>query len=202
MIIYRVTNGLNTKASHGEWPGGAPPFVYDRHEFAPKKHTLVPNASATVVQMIFHLYVDEALGAVAIRYRLNERGLACTDRAGVQKPWTGEGVLNVLRNPAYIGKIRRNEDVYEGLHEPIISKKPFQARRSNWQSAGRSGNEPVTDSPYLLSGLIKCAVCGSAFFGRSRQGPGGQSVSLLPLPSSKQSGAEPRAITTLCRHRS
>ena len=159
MIIYRVTNGLNTKASRGEWPGGAPPFGYDRHEFAPKKHTLVPNASATVVQMIFHLYVDEALGAVAIRDRLNERGLACTDRAGVQKPWTGEGVLNVLRNPAYIGKIRRNEDVYEGLHEPIISEETFPERAG---ATGKAREEAATSrSPTRLtcSAVSSSAPC-------------------------------------------
>jgi site-specific DNA recombinase len=66
MIIDRVINGMERKASKGKWTLGAAPYAYtvDPHE-----HTLLADkAEATIVKEIFRLYTRRRLGTRAIAF--------------------------------------------------------------------------------------------------------------------------------------
>jgi site-specific DNA recombinase len=52
---------------------------------------------------------------------LNETGR----RSRNDKLWSLQGVLHVLRNPVYLGKIAHGEDLHGGKHEAIVDNGLF-----------------------------------------------------------------------------
>lgn len=84
-----------------------------------------------------------------------------------KSPWAKSKVKRVLTNPVYIGKVRYLDGIYDGVHEPIISTEQFimvqseLARRQD--RAYQAGKPRPFQSRYLLSGLLRCARCGSFY---------------------------------------
>jgi hypothetical protein len=80
-----------------------------------------------------------------------------------------QGFLNLIRNPAYIGKIRVKaygndvEQIVMGIHPPIVTDEIFY--RANEVLAGRKRNmifhQDKTDL-YPLKGFMKCPLHGTA----------------------------------------
>ena len=71
--------------------------------------------------------------------------------------WTN--VKRIITNVFYYGHFVYGGDIYEGKHEPIITKRLFDQvqavieRRSN-----KTGTKPKTEKPFC--GLLHCACCG------------------------------------------
>ena len=73
------------------------------------------------------------------------------------KPLTIGYLYCLLKNPFYCGLIRRKEGVFQGNHEPMITKSEFDKVQA---ILGRSARSPERKNfPY--TGLIKCGECGS-----------------------------------------
>lgn len=86
-------------------------------------------------------------------------------RTGV--PWHPTVVRYLLDNPWHAGYVVYRGDVRRGAHEPIIGAdlwEQYQAARRDSRRVGRHAT-----SAYLLSGLVRCGVCGHAMTGH----PGG-----------------------------
>ena len=98
VMIQRITDGFERKASRGEWVGGPPPFGY-KLDSAHKTLAIVED-EAVLVRTIFSKYVNSRMGGPALAEWLNSSGR--TTRKGNR--WTSTGVLNLLANPAYIGR--------------------------------------------------------------------------------------------------
>ncbi|MCB9801666.1 MAG: recombinase family protein [Pseudomonadales bacterium] len=63
---------------------------------------------------------------------------------------------SLLRDPFYMGKIRWNDEIYEGKQEPLISKEVFD----KVQKLLKSKTTPTyMKHSYLFKGLIRCATC-------------------------------------------
>ena len=120
----------------------------------------VNRAEAIIVKTIF----DEYLGGKSLtklRDYLNENGLL---RNG--KPWNYHGVSRILRNPVYVGMIRFRGEIYKGNHEPIIDTEIFERtqdelKKRQLETYAFNKNSRPFRAKYMLSGLIKCGVCGS-----------------------------------------
>ncbi len=63
-----------------------------------------------------------------------------------------------LRNVVYVGKIKYNKEVYQGLHEPIISEEIFNLAQKIHKE--KIKNFRVYKN-FLFGGLVKCEACGS-----------------------------------------
>jgi site-specific DNA recombinase len=90
IIIDRVINGMERKASKGKWTVGTEPFGYIRDA----EHRLVAiDDEITIVKLIFHLYTRRRLGCRAIAAQLNERNLLRrrAHRKAVAQPGTQPG---------------------------------------------------------------------------------------------------------------
>ena len=159
LIIDRIKRGNKEKASRGFWLGPNPPYGYERDPSDARLLTIV-DSEAAVVRRIFDHYIEERLGATAIRESLNASGYRT--RSG--HPWSTTVVLGLLSNPTYAGYIRHRDDLHEGVHEAIID-------RDHWEQAqeirlSRQRHEDRTKkSDYLLSGLLRCDECGKAIVG-------------------------------------
>jgi site-specific DNA recombinase len=168
LLIDRITKGFERKAARGEWLGGPGPFGY---HVDPATKTLVPDPKeAATVQKIFSAYADEHLGATGLANRLNSAGL----RNRGDRLWSNQTVLRVLRNPVYVGKISHGDEVYEGKHPSIIEGDLFaRARALLDERAALVENRAPNTSEYLLTGMLRCRACGSAYFGAGTKGRNG-----------------------------
>ena len=169
MIVDRVRAGLERRARSGRWTSGRIPYGYRREK---ETKQLEPDPlTAPVVAEIFRLYAEEKLGTKTIAQRLNAVG----ERTQRTRRWTAHSVAFILRNPAYLGLVPHRQELYEGIHPALIDRPLFDSAQRLLSERGeaprlRRGN----GSDYLLSGLIRCKHCGSAYIGMSANGNGGR----------------------------
>ncbi len=173
-----MMRGRIASVSEGNFIGSIPPYGYDKVKSG-KSYTLVPNAEADTIRMIFELYANEKLGTTIIANRLNDLGI----KPRKAPYWTNASVRDILHNPVYIGKIRwnwrktikkyENGDIIksrpksepdtwilvDGKHEPIISEELFEAVQQRFGNAPRIKASQELVNPF--AGLIRCQ-CGKA----------------------------------------
>ena len=159
------------KLLNGGWPGGSVPYGY---RSVNKELEVVPEA-ADLVRLIYQKYLEEDMKLNTVVVWLNENGHKRTVK-GKDKPVTSDFVSTVLENPVYYGmivynrrtnseEIRRNPKQVvsiRGWHEAIISEDDWmrvQEKRERLSHPKRKVDDP--DRIGLLSGLVKCPVCGT-----------------------------------------
>ena len=130
------------------------------------------------------------IGANGIAKYLENHGIRKIPRQNGKNPLFDAHLIRlILKNPVYCGKIAygrrktekvrgtRNEyklveqDNYllaDGLHEPIVSEEVWQAAQvkllaqaKKYEHVNRGKDEHV----HLLSGIVKCPVCGAGMYG-------------------------------------
>lgn len=123
----------------------------------------VPNPiEASIVQRIFSEYLNGS-SITTIKEDLNKEG-----HIGKEKKWSHRTIRVVLDNPVYAGINRYLNENYPGDHEPIITKEIFDKVQQEiiirQKEAYMKNNNPRPfQAKYLLSGLIRCGVCGAVF---------------------------------------
>jgi len=80
-------------------------------------------------------------------------------------------VQHILQNPFYIGLMRYKGEIFEGTHEPLISKKLFDLCQEVMQKRGRV--RPDRKHNFAFLGLMKCASCGCSITAQYAKGNGG-----------------------------
>lgn len=89
------------------------------------------------------------------------------ERAPKATRWTVTDVKRMLRARVYLGEVRYGDGlVNRDAHDPIIDAGLFAAV----QPTHRTGERKRADTPFLLSGLVRCAHCRYAMGGFSRGG--------------------------------
>ena len=164
-IVERVVAGMERAASQGRWVMGKVPYGYVRDQ---DSKLIVPEpVQAVVVRRIFDLYVSGRKGIKSIANILNAEGFAT--KTGM--PFAHPIVHSILNNPIYAGRVRFRGQQFSGLHEAPVDEDTHEraqallAERSE-SHALRRGNP----SDYILSGVMRCGLCGRAFIGTSAKG--------------------------------
>lgn len=180
-ITKRLSSGRDASASEGKFVGSIPPYGYETYKLPGVKGNslkIIPE-QAEIVKMVFDMYVNQQMGTDLIVKRLNDMGLLTRNN----KKWTAIGVTHILTNEVYYGKIRWKRkiqqksivdgklikkrktvseyELYDGLHEAIISEAMFNQAR---EIRVNRYNPPlpstlVTKSPF--ADIIYCANCGA-----------------------------------------
>ncbi len=140
-IRERTKMGMKERIKAGFWPGGGRiPFGYD---YDSEKGILVPNKDAETVRLIYSLYLEGYP-----MYKVAKMAGLKYERLAVQ----------ILKRKSNAGYITYNGEEFKGRHEPIISEEIFDAGMKMMEE--RSVKK-LTDSSYLLSGIVYCGVCGA-----------------------------------------
>jgi len=177
-IVGRVKMGMTERAKQGKFNGGLC-LGYD----SVNKQLVINDTEAIIVKEIFNL-AEQGLGLKAITHRINEKGF----KSKRNKLFSTNAIKQILDNPMYIGKIRfnqvedwnekrrrgKNEDfiLADGEHEPIITQEQWDKVQNIRQK--RSVKPSRSLEPYILSGLLKCPVCGHGMVPSRSKGAAGQ----------------------------
>lgn len=170
-ITVQFLSGKMQKLKEGGWPGGPIPYGYRKGN---DKLVQYPQ-EAEIVKRIFDLYLqDDMLATTIVRY-LNDNGYTRVIK-GRDAPFKYDFVTTVLDNPVYCGKIfygrrtnskgppKQKREILEiqGNHEPIISVDQWeQVQQKRKANSMRCKKIDEPDRVSLLSGIVKCPVCGS-----------------------------------------
>ena len=169
-LAQEVTRGMREAASRGFWVTSHAPLGYRRVHVqdGPKKRPrleLDPPADA-VVRRIFDM-VLRGKSLMDVTKTLNAEGVATS--TGSQ--WRITTIYKILENEAYTGTLVWGKNAKDGTQPvrvenafpAIVTSQEFQRVKRLLKSRSPKIVHPRrASSPYLLSGLAKCALCGKA----------------------------------------
>jgi len=144
----RTKDKLLERVKKGMWNGGNPPFGYERKD----KKLIINKKEAEIVRMIFETYLET--GSINRVYDfLKEKNIK--NRQG--KFFSKDHLALILRNITYTGKIKYAGQIYQGIHQPIISQELFELAQKTHKKRIRKFR---IYRDFLFGGLIKCKECG------------------------------------------
>jgi site-specific DNA recombinase len=170
---------MKENARRGFFNGASPLYGYKLIEIeekgnkGKKKKLSIDPVEAEIVKKIFSMYISQGniTGIKSIAAHFNEKNIL---RRGVK--WSTTHIYEMINNRAYIGeyyfnrkntKTRRNKPESEWIKidlEPIIDEETFiiaqKARESRSPLSGMPAR--VVNGPTLLTGLLKCDICGAS----------------------------------------
>ena len=183
-ILVQTMEGRRQKAREGRWNGGFAPYGYQ----LVNGELIIAEDEAEIIRIIYDKFVNTTMGMAAIAAFLNNSGY----KKKLRQNNTIEGfstsfVKGVLDNPIYCGKLafgrRKNEKIpgtrneyhivkqkdyllSDGVHEAIISEEMWnQAHRKRQETGVLQVKTHSLEHEHILSGIIKCPVCGSGMYG-------------------------------------
>ena len=185
-IRVQTMEGRMQKAREGKWNGGFAPYGYSLIDGKLE----VNEEEAVAIRMIFDQYVNTDMGANGIAKYLENHGIHKIARQNGKNPLFDAALIRrIIQNPVYSGKIsygrRRTEKVHgtrneyrqvkkddyllvDGLHEALVSEEVWEqaqvkvaAQAKKYEKVNRDKREKI----HLLSGILKCPVCGAGMYG-------------------------------------
>jgi site-specific DNA recombinase len=160
-----VSAGLRRRAKERGMFTGPLPYGYKwkKDEEGEGFLVIVP-AEAEIVRRIFREYVA-GRSMTAIAQDLHRDHVKTKKGA----TWRQAQISGIIRNPVYIGKVKNKEDLFDGVHDPIIDVELWD--RTQQQIAAmpkKRGRLPKTDIYLFGRGFLRCAVCGDAMSPRTK----------------------------------
>lgn len=189
-ILVQTMEGRRQKAREGKWNGGQAPFGYNLD--SQNSNLVINPKEVEIVRIIFEKFVHTDMGADSISKYLNQRGYSKKKlREQEVNYFTRSTILKILDNPVYAGKIaygknatekvkgtrdqyrRVKKDDYllaDGFHEAIIDLETWETAKAKRRVTGVKWNKTHSlDHEHILSGILKCPVCGSGMAGTVRR---------------------------------
>ncbi len=156
-----VKKGLKQKAKEG-YVTGKQPYGYKKID---KRACVIDEVTALYVKRAFELYSKGDVSLRALGNKLYQEGLIYKQNQNIAHKTQLE---HILKNPFYYGVISFMGEIYEGKHEPLITKELFDLT----QLAFRKDNKPkhMIAKNFLFAGMIKCSKCGCNLSGEIKKG--------------------------------
>ncbi len=156
-----VKRGLRQKIRNGVWPGWAPVGYLNN---AKTRGIDVDTEKSTKVRKLFEMYATGIYTLHSLANWCKEKGL----RGNLGKEIALSNVQSILQNIFYIGLMKYGGEIFEGKHEPLISKKLFDKCQEVMSKRGKFHYVRKKDFAFL--GLLKCASCGCSITAEKQKG--------------------------------
>ena len=158
-LSENTARGLRQKARNGDFPSLAP-FGYINNPLI--KKIAIHHKNAKLVKKIFELYATgnvrlEDLAKVLENGNVKSKN---NNRVHISR------ISHIINNPIYYGHFRHAGEIYEGKHEPIISKELFDKANNVLRGRGRTPDKKTDPRPFC--GLLSCGSCGMGITGENR----------------------------------
>jgi len=149
-LSENIKRGIRQKVRNGAYPGLAPVgYLND-----PKsRNIIIDKDKAPLVRKIFELYATGDYTLDRLIDTVTSLGFRTTNDKviGVSK------LRLILMNPFYYGMFKYWNELFEGTHEPIITKKLFEKCQ---QVMRRRGKSRTAKHRFIFRGFMKCGECG------------------------------------------
>ena len=156
-----VKRGLRQKIRNGVWPGWAPVGYLNN----PKTRMIdIDREKADRVEKLFWLYSTGKHTLKSLANWCREKGLC----GNLGKEIAVSNVQKILTNPFYIGLMKYHGEIFEGKHEPLISKKLFDKCQEVMSKRGKV--QEVRKHNFAFLGLLKCSSCGASITAEIQKG--------------------------------
>lgn len=148
-LSENIKRGKRNKVKEGIWPQMSPLGYLNENG-----KIVLDSEIAPLIKKTFEAYATGNFTLRELRDKFNALGLK--RKSG--KELAVSNYQKLLKNPIYTGLMLYNGEIFEGKHEPIISKKLFDSvqevmsRKSKPKSRGLK--------PFLYRGFFRCGECG------------------------------------------
>ena len=160
-LSENVKRGLRQKLRRGEYPGWAPLGYLNDY----KNHNIkIDKKKHKLVKRIFELYSTGGYTLKNLTDKFNELGL----RSQTGKSITPGMIHFILKNPFYYGVFKYKDELHEGKHEPIITKKLFDQAQEMLKKRGRSHEKKIHN--YIFTNFMNCGACGCSITAETSKG--------------------------------
>ena len=154
-IRMRTMMGKQAAVRSGRYTGPCAPFGYQYQRKENGKREIVPDPyTAMIVKEIYTMYNSGASLYVIAQHCMENYGLFKNLKS---IPATRIG--RIMRNPVYAGQVHIGAEVFEGMHQALVSMETWQAA-----NARLDNNTQAFDRKHrqgLLSGIVFCGCCGA-----------------------------------------
>jgi DNA invertase Pin-like site-specific DNA recombinase len=156
-LSENTKRGMRQKVRKGEYPGLAPiGYLNDVRT----KTIMVDRKRSLIIRQAFELYAENNSCLEAIALFLAKHGIT----SSFGNPLKKDRISYILSNPFYTGFFRYGKELYEGKHQPIITKQLFDKVQDVLKGRSRV-HHTVTKEPRALCGLLSCGTCGMMITG-------------------------------------
>lgn len=157
-IVQRLSTGLKQRVKSGKWPGGRVPFGYRYNRETGRLE--IRWSQADLVRRVFQQYLEGA--------SLHQLALWLAEQSD-DRSFDHAAIRQLLQRRVYIGESTFGDTVSsEIVSQPIVDIATFERVQAEIQ---RRHQEKSPTGEYLLTGLLRCSQCGSAFVHVRRRNP-------------------------------
>lgn len=176
ILSEQVKANMKAWAERGVWPNWAPYGYRNRRKTQMKQRGLGIEPDPDVapkIKMLFEFYATGLYTLTETAKYANEIGLRGRLKG---RKIRANRVQEILTNPVYAGKVRWCGQVYDGVHEPIVTQELFD--RVQWLIREKGHSYPGRHvlerrHRFPLKGLVTCGQCGKPVQARYTRGNGG-----------------------------
>ena len=149
-LSENIKRGHRNKVKEGIWPQMSPIGYVNV-----KGGGIIPHIDlAPLVKKTFEAYSTGNFTLREVRDKFN--GLGLKRKSG--RELAVSNYQKLLKNPIYTGLMRYNGEIFEGKHEPIISKKLFDSVQEVMMRKSKPHSKGL--KPFLYRGFFRCGECG------------------------------------------
>ena len=148
-LSENIKRGKRNKVKDGIWPQMSP-LGYKNVG----GEIIVDENIAPLIKKTFEAYSSGSFTLRQLRDKFNELGLK--RKSG--KELAVSNYQKLLKNPIYTGLMLYNGEIFEGKHEPIISKKLFDSVQEVMSRKSKPHSKGL--KPYIYRGFFRCGECG------------------------------------------
>ncbi len=152
-LSENTKRGLRQKVRRGEFPGLAP--IGYLNDVRTKK-IVVDKRTAPLISLAFGIYSQDDSRLEDISDFLARQGILSRNGKSLKR----DRITYILSDPFYIGLFRFGGELYEGIHEPIISQKLFDKVQNVLKDRSRPQHIKETGRiPKPFTRLLRCGEC-------------------------------------------
>ena len=164
MISERTRDKMAAARRKGKWLGGVPVLGYDVDRQS--RRLVINPTEAAQVREIFALYLRlggliPVVEELARRNWVNKRWITRKKVARGGRPFDKNSLRCLLTNVTYRGRVKYDDEIYEGEHEAIIPDEVFWQAQSLLEKNLRIRRPRANGCRGVLEGLLFCAACQS-----------------------------------------
>ena len=164
-LSEETRKGMDEKARQGFWPSYAPLGYRNVQTSNGKRIIEIDPMIGPQISQLFQWYATGLYSLKEVTGKAKDAGMLFRKTGSFVPRAT---IHNILRNLIYTGTFEWNGKLYQGLHEPLVSRELWDRVQEALRVRLARRHRRVKHD-FAYSGLIRCGQCGCAFVGEIKK---------------------------------